>query len=169
MSPNNNSPPVVGVTPPIKGNGAWNCHLRSPDVASVAVIQPLQSFGSSCLPKPSAAPVHGLPIGALTSAAAGDKCTVVHQSTSPVKMRLFAGSNAAPFHSAPPCAPGQNRVPCAVMAASAFDMVVTGFLYTVLPLLRSIRYKCPSFGASASIRWPALLRNRRGAPDTSQS
>src|SRR6266404_5033020 len=108
-------------------------------------------------------------MGALTSAAAGTDCTVVHQSTSPVKTRLSAGSNAAPFHSAPPSEPGQNRVPCAVMGASTFDTVVTGFLYTVLPLLRSIRYRCPSFGASASIRCPALLKKSTGALDTSQS
>src|SRR6267154_6508131 len=169
MSPNNNRPPLVGVTPPMMGDGAGNCHLRSPLAASVAVIQPPQCLGSSCRPNPSVAPLHGRPGGALTSAAAGTDCTVVHQSTSPVKMRLSAGSNAAPFHSAPPCEPGQNRVPCAVMGDSTFDTVVTGFLYTTRPSFRSIRYKCPSFGASASIRWPTLLRNKTGALLTSQS
>src|SRR3984893_12301818 len=132
MSPNSSRPPLVAVTPPIIGNGAWNCHLRWPLAASVAVIHPLQRLGSSCWPKPSVAPLQARPEGALTSAAAGTACTVVHQSTSPVKMRLSAGSNAAPFHSAPPCEPGQNRVPCAVMGASTFDTVVTGVLYRVI-------------------------------------
>src|ERR1700674_5080036 len=139
MSPNRTNRPAVGVTPPMRGKGAWNCHLRSPLSASLAVIQPDHILESSCLPKPWLAPLHGLPSGALPSAAAGTACTVVHQSTSPVKMRLSAGSNAAPFHSAPPCEPGQNRVPCAVMGASTFDTVVTGVLYRVRPLFRSIR------------------------------
>src|SRR5260370_7047920 len=108
MSPNNNRPPLVGVTPPMMGNGAWNCHLRSPLAASVAVIQPPQCLGSSCRPNPSVAPLHGRPGGALTSAAAGTDCTVVHQSPSPVKMRLSAAPNPPPCPSPPPCAPVQN-------------------------------------------------------------
>src|SRR5579872_7471604 len=125
MSPNNTTRPVVGVTPPKMGKGARNCHLRSPLSALLAVSQPDHFLGSSCLPKPCVAPLQGLPAGELAKAPAGTACTVVHQSTSPVKMRLSAGSKAGPFHSAPPCAPGQNRVPWAVIGASAFSTVVT--------------------------------------------
>src|ERR1700744_2034754 len=126
MSPNSTRRPVVGVTPPSSGNGAWNCHLRSPVSALLPVIQPDHIFGSSCLPKPCVSPLQGLPAGELPSALAATACTVVHQSTSPVKMRLSAGSKAAPFHSAPPCEPGQNRVPCELIGASGFVTVVTG-------------------------------------------
>src|ERR1700690_2440862 len=52
MSPNSTNRPLVGVTPPISGKGAWNCHLRSPVSALLAVIQPDHIFGSSCLPNP---------------------------------------------------------------------------------------------------------------------
>src|ERR1700744_3470773 len=71
MSPNKTNRPVVGVTPPITGNGAWNCHLRSPVSASLAVIHPDHIFGSSCLPNPSVAPLHGFPAGAFAREAAG--------------------------------------------------------------------------------------------------
>src|SRR5476651_1725306 len=109
MSPNRTNRPVVGVTPPISGNGAWNCHLRSPVSASLAVIQPDHNFGSSCLPKPSVAPLHGLPAGALPRVFTAVAFIVVPQSTPPVSVRSCAGSNAGPFCSTLPCATGQNR------------------------------------------------------------
>src|ERR1700735_1741421 len=154
MSPNRTKRPVVGGTPPSSGWGAWNCHLRSPLSALLAVIQPDHIFGSSCLPNPWVAPLQGLPAGEFPRVFTGTACTVVHHSTSPVKIRFSAGSKAAPFHSAPPCDPGQNRVPCGLIGDSAFVTVVTGLRKITLPVFRSIKYKWPSLGASANIRWP---------------
>src|SRR4029077_7922633 len=169
MSPKNTRPPAVGVTPLISGNGALNCHFCAPVSASVAVIQPAQSLGSSWVPKPFVAPLHGVPAGDFARSSTDIRCTVVHQSTSPVKMRLLTGLYAGPFHSAPPCDPGQKRVPAVVIGASTFSTRVTALEYNCRPLARSITCRWPSFGASANSRRPALLVNKAGGVDASQS
>src|ERR1700730_4466547 len=128
MSPKNSTPPAVGVMPPINGNGALNCQLRLPLSASVPVIHPAQSLGSSVLPKPSGEPLQGSPMAAFAIASAAAACAGTDQATSPVKIRFKVGSYAGLFHSAPPCEPGQKRVPAAVIGASVLSMRVIGRL-----------------------------------------
>jgi hypothetical protein len=132
-------PPAVAVTPATTGAGARKRHRGRPVAASNAATQPRASRRGSMRPNGStsrALPVHGTPVFP-SSRPGGVVHTVVHQSTVPTTSVPDAASYAGPFHSAPPCTPGQKRTPAGVGATVSLSSVVVVDAHSLAPPSRA--------------------------------
>ena len=97
---------------------------------------------------------------------------MAHQSVAFTKNVLEDLSYAGPFHSEPPCGPGQNRVGrSGFSGASTFSRVVVGVWNSsvIRPLARSTTDNRPSLFADATSCLPPGVVTTAGPADTSQS